>query len=149
MRGTLFSAKAEYACIAMLELASRRGDPNPVRLKEIADMHGVPKRFLVQILLQLKASGLVASTRGAAGGYHLSRDPQNITMADIIAVVDRSESPAEMRNLAGSSMSVSPSTRAIHAMWTEIISAQQQILEGTTLGDLLQRTQSFDMMYQI
>jgi Rrf2 family protein len=112
-------------------------------------LHGVPNRFLVQILLQLKAAGLVVSTRGAAGGYHLSRDPQNITMADIIAVVDRSESPAEMRNIGASSMSVSPSTRAIHAVWTEIISAQLQILECTTLGDLLQRTQSFDMMYQI
>src|SRR5580692_881061 len=98
MRGPLFSAKAEYACIAMLELAVRRSEPNPVRLKAIADMHGIPKRFLVQILLQLKAAGLVASTRGASGGYHLGRDPQNITLADIIAVVDRSESPAEMRN---------------------------------------------------
>ena len=62
MRGSLFSAKAEYACIAMLELAVRRGDPGPARLKAIAEMHGIPKRFLVQILLQLKAAGLVAST---------------------------------------------------------------------------------------
>ena len=148
MRGSLFSAKAEYACIAMLELAVRRGDPNPVRLKAIADLHGIPKRFLVQILLQLKASGLVASTRGAAGGYHLGRDPQNITLADIIAVVDRSESPAEMRSGNGVS-SHSPLARAIHGMWAEILDKQQEILEATTLAGLLQRAQSFDLMYQI
>jgi Rrf2 family protein len=148
MRGTLFSAKAEYACIAMLELAARRGDPSPVRVKDIAEIHSVPKRFLVQILLQLKAAGLVASTRGAAGGYYLSRDPQNITMAEIVAVIDRREAPAEMRN-AGGKMSLSPSTRAIHALWGEIIKSQQNILESSTLGDLLQRSQTFDMLYQI
>jgi len=149
MRGILFSAKAEYACIAMLELAARQGHPSPVRLKDIADTHGIPKPFLVQILNQLKVAGLVASTRGAAGGFQLSRDPQNIKMADIISVVDPSEFPGEMRNVGRDSMSASPSMRAIRAIWTEIIIAQQQILAATTLTELLQRTQSFNTMYQI
>src|SRR3954452_14365815 len=65
------SAKAEYACIAMLELAANYGDSQPVRVKSIADHHGIPQRFLVQILLQLKGAGYVTSTRGAAGGYQL------------------------------------------------------------------------------
>src|SRR5882724_7211274 len=91
MRTTLFSAKAEYACIAMLELAAQYSDPQPVRLKAIADAHRIPARFLVQILLQLKAAGLIISTRGAAGGYVLARSPEQITLADIIGVIDRSE----------------------------------------------------------
>src|SRR5947209_4513809 len=113
MRGSLFSGKAEYACIAMLELAVRRSDPNPVRLKAIADMHNIPKRFLVQILLQLKAAGLVASTRGASGGYHLGRQPEVITLGDIIAVIDRSENPAELRS---GGADPSPLARAVHGV---------------------------------
>ena len=83
------SAKAEYACVAMLELAAKFGDPQPVRVKAIADAHGVPLRFLVQILLQLKGSGLVASTRGAAGGYVLAKAPDQVSILDIVGVIDR------------------------------------------------------------
>lgn len=147
MRGSLFSAKAEYACIAMLELAVRHGDPTPVRLKALADAHGIPKRFLVQILLQLKGAGLVTSTRGASGGYHLARSPETITLADIISVIDRSENPTELRS-GGRNPSVL--ARGIHAVWTDILEAQQRILETTTLTELFQRSQStYDLVYQI
>src|SRR5215467_13710965 len=87
------SAKAEYACIAMFELAANHGTPQPVRVKAIADAHGIPLRFLVQILLQLKAAGLVMSTRGASGGYHLTRRPEQISLADVIHVIDPPASP--------------------------------------------------------
>src|SRR6267142_952672 len=93
------SAKAEYACIAMLELAATYAEPQPVRLKDIADAHGIPQRFLVQILLQLKTAGLVASVRGAAGGYQLARTPDSISLADIInAIDDRALTPRAARN---------------------------------------------------
>lgn len=147
MKGSLFSAKAEYACIAMLELASRHGDPSPVRLKAIADSHGIPKRFLVQILLQLKGAGLIASTRGASGGYQLSRPPEEITLGDIIGVIDRSENPTELRSGGGSP---SPLARAIHGVWNEILDAQQNILEATSLAEILVKAQAeFDLAYQI
>jgi Rrf2 family protein len=148
MRGSLFSAKAEYACIAMLELATRHGDPTPVRLKAIADSHGIPKRFLVQILLQLKGAGLVASTRGASGGYHLARKPDEISLADVIGVIDSSDNPAETRGAPGTSPS--PLARAIHGVWSEVLDSQQRLLESTTLCDLLLRAQSaYDLAYQI
>src|SRR3984885_11380640 len=82
------SAKAEYACVAMLELAASYDDPQPVRIKSIADAQGISARFLVQILLQLKTAGLVASVRGAAGGYQLARAPEAITLASIITAID-------------------------------------------------------------
>ena len=78
------SAKAEYACAAMLELAASYGEPQPMRIKAIADAQDISARFLVQILLQLKTAGLVASVRGAAGGYQLARSPEAIGI-----VVDR------------------------------------------------------------
>src|SRR4051794_39730732 len=131
MRGSLFSAKTEYACIAMLELAVRHGDPTPPRLKAIADAHGIPKPFLVQILLQLKGAGLVASTRGAAGGYHLARHPDAITLADTVRIIESSENQAEPRNGDGAA---SPLARTIHGVWTDVQKAQQRILEQTTLA---------------
>src|SRR5207248_651097 len=57
------SAKADYACIAMVELASRYRAGQPVQIKNIAEAHNISPRFLVQILLQLKGAGLVASSR--------------------------------------------------------------------------------------
>jgi len=79
------SAKTEYASLAVLELALRQDRDEPVRIREISEAHGVPSRFLVQILLQLKAAGLVTSTRGSAGGYRLARDASEITLADIFS----------------------------------------------------------------
>src|SRR5918996_1305474 len=82
------SAKTEYACIAVLELAARHEEGEPVRIRDIAETHGIPSRFLVQILLQLKSAGLVQSIRGAAGGYQLSREPDEISLLDVMTVVD-------------------------------------------------------------
>src|SRR5260370_10224198 len=109
------SAKAEYACIAMLELAANRSDSQPLRVKAIADAHGIPLRFLVQILLQLKGAGLVASTRGAAGGYHLTRSPEAISLAHVINVIDRTAPPRS----DPADLSPSAAARAIRAVWQE------------------------------
>ena len=142
----LFSAKAEYACLAMIELAARYGDPKPVRLADIADKHGISQKFLVQILIQLKGAGLVASTRGAAGGYQLDREPRDITLADILVVVDGSEAPAGKRERpAGAKADGTPEAAALHEVWSKIyraqeayLKAQQAILRGTTLADLIE-----------
>ncbi len=82
------SAKAEYACVAMLELAASFAEPQPLRIKAIAEAQGIPPRFLVQILLQLKTAGLVVSVRGASGGYQLARPPEEITLAAVINAID-------------------------------------------------------------
>ena len=84
------SAKTEYACIAMLELAAQYGSNEPVRIRKIAERHDVPPRFLVQILLQLKGAGLVASVRGAAGGYHLIKPPQEVSLGQVMEVIEGS-----------------------------------------------------------
>jgi Rrf2 family protein len=78
----------------MVDLACCYGDPNPVHLKTIAEKHGISQRFLVQILLQLKGAGLVDSTRGATGGYVLTKPPAQITLADIVHAIDQPPPPA-------------------------------------------------------
>ena len=128
----LFSAKAEYACVAMLELAARYGDPRPVRLADIADKHGISDRFLVQILLQLKGAGLVDSTRGAAGGYQLARSPDDITLADILARHRPARAAARAKDDKLAAADLTSATSA--ASGTAIVEAQQAVLKDTTLA---------------
>jgi len=138
------SAKAEYACIAMLELAASYGEPQPVRIKTIAENHRIPQRFLVQILLQLKGAGLVASIRGAAGGYQLARRPDQISLADVINVIDR-----QPRAKASNHGTLTPVTEALRSIWADIEAEEQRMLEELSLTDLNRRTQQSGLSYQI
>ena len=155
MRTTIFSAKAEYACIAMLELAAQHGDPQPVRLKAIADAHEIPPRFLVQILLQLKGAGLVHSTRGASGGYLLAKPPEQISIADIISVIDRNDRAERMSSEKKpppkiDNMPQTSAVQAVRAVWRDVEAAQRRILEETSLAELVRRSQeNFALSYSI
>ncbi|MCU0961733.1 MAG: Rrf2 family transcriptional regulator [Pirellulaceae bacterium] len=138
------SAKAQYACLAVLELAAHFGSAEPVQVGVIADRHGIPARFLVQILLQLKAAGYVASTRGTAGGYHLRQDPARLTLADIMSVVER---PAA--ELTPGALRDTPMSRALLAAWNDVLRTEREQLEAITFADLLERTQAAEPMYFI
>jgi Rrf2 family protein len=141
------SAKAEYACVAMLELAASFGDPQPIRIKAIADAQGIPQRFLVQILLQLKTAGLVASVRGAAGGYQLARPPESISLAAVInAIDDRTLTP---RSALGES-SRTPAVASLLAVWKEVQAEEHRLLQKLTLAELVRRAQQGNSLsYQI
>lgn len=142
------SAKAEYACAAMLELAASYGDPQPVRIKAIADNQGISARFLVQILLQLKTAGLVVSVRGAAGGYQLARAPEAISLAAIINALD--DQKLEQRQPALSRAARSAAVDVLLGVWQEIHEQEQKMLEKLTLAELLRRSQASNaLMYQI
>lgn len=138
----LFSAKAEYACLAMLELAAQYGNPKPVPLTLIADKHGISSpRFLVQILIQLNKEGLVTSTRGAAGGYHIAKRPADITLGDVIAAVEGSEHSGTRTKarkpaspLAAALDDVLDRVRTAHE---EFLKARATILKQTTLAQLV------------
>ena len=127
----------------MLELAARYGDGEPVRVRDVASAHNIPARFLVQLLLQLKAAGLVTSTRGAAGGYQLAQPPEQITLAAVMSVI---EGPAEAPDLQAAP---SPMTNSLTATWREVADAQQEMLDNVTFADLLRRAGSAAEMYYI
>lgn len=122
------SAKAEYACLAVLALAQSRTEDGPLRIREIAESQGVPERYLVQILLQLKGAGLVTSTRGAAGGYRLTRSPREISLREVLDAID---GPPQVRPATG------PASRALAAVWREVRAAEQAVLERTSIADLM------------
>jgi Rrf2 family protein len=140
------SAKTEYACIAMLELAAQFGSSEPVRIRRIAERHDVPPRFLVQILLQLKGAGLVISVRGAGGGYHLARPPQDITLGQVMDVIDGGDD--SMPNCSASPDS--PAVKVLMQAWREVSLVQRKMLGETTLAQLLERAKVQDgQMYHI
>jgi Rrf2 family protein len=141
------SAKTEYACIAMLELASQYGSGEPVRIRRIAERHGVPPRFLVQILLQLKGAGLVASVRGAAGGYQLLKPPREVSLGHVMDVIDGA---SEENGQTSSASSDSPVVSVLQQAWKDVAAVQRQMLDAVTLADLLERAKQQDeRMYHI
>ena len=83
----MLSQKARYALHALIVLAEHN-DEEPIMIAEIAERARVPRKFLEQILLDLKRRGIVRSLRGRAGGYLLGRQPKNITFAEVIRTID-------------------------------------------------------------
>jgi Rrf2 family protein len=124
------SARVDYACRALLELSSRYETRQPVPLRQITGTHAIPAQFLAQILQQLKSVGMIQSTRGACGGYRLSRDPAEISLWDVVVAIEgqpRSE-PAE----ADSAMS-----RCLRRTWDDLSEYRASQLRATTLQSLL------------
>lgn len=141
------SAKAQYACVAMVELACNHGDKNPVHLKSIADAHGISQRFLVQILLQLKGAGLVESTRGAAGGYQLGRPPAEVSLADIVHAIDQAP-PALPEALT--KLHATAAVQVVSHVLQDVQRLEQARLAELTLADLVKQTQpEGELTYQI
>lgn len=126
------SAKAEYACLAILALARNRPEDPPIRIREIAEAHGIPERYLVQILLQLKGAGLVASTRGAAGGYRLARSATQISLGEVLTAID---GPDEAHREP-----LGPAAAALAVVWDRVRVAEREVLDHTTIADLAERT---------
>jgi Rrf2 family protein len=83
----MLSQKSHYALRALLVLAGR-SDSGPMQIAEIADAANIPKKFLEQILLELKKPGIVRSHRGRSGGYSLGRAAKDISFADVLRVTD-------------------------------------------------------------
>ncbi len=138
------SAKVQYACIAVLELAARYGTGRPVQVRRIADAHGIPPQFLVHILLQLKGAGLVTSTRGPGGGDQLVQHPAEVTLGEVMHLVE-----AQSLELSSSVADSTPASRVLIQSWQEVADVERQMLDRISFADLLEqaRQQSQDMYY--
>jgi Rrf2 family protein len=94
------SKRTDYALRALFTLVDHyRGAPIPIR--ELARRNDVPKRFLEQIMLDLKAQGWVDSTAGIRGGYVLARSPERITMGEVVRHFDGVLAPIECVSVTG------------------------------------------------
>jgi Rrf2 family transcriptional regulator, cysteine metabolism repressor len=126
------SAKSEYACLAMLALARLGPEDPPARIREISQGDAIPERYLVQILLQLKGAGLVASTRGAAGGYRLARPASTITLGEVLTAIEGPDLPTREAHR--------PAARALAAVWQHVRDAERAVLDQTSIAHLAEIT---------
>jgi Rrf2 family protein len=127
------SAKADYALRAAAELAVA-DEGIPVKAEQIAAAQKIPPKFLESILLQLRNAGLVRSQRGADGGYWLARPATEITLAEIIRVV---EGPlASVRGERPESLSYRGAAEPYGLVWIAVRANLRAILETVTLADV-------------
>jgi Rrf2 family transcriptional regulator, cysteine metabolism repressor len=89
-----FTTKAEYGVRLLVELG-RQPSSHPVSLKAIAEAEGLPLAYLERIVALLRKAGLVESTRGAHGGYRLSRRPEDITMDEAVLALEGAVAPMQ------------------------------------------------------
>ena len=88
------STRGRYSTRMMIELALRYGN-GTVLLREVSNSQDISLKYLAQLLIPLKVANLISSTRGAHGGYFLSKPPKDIKLSQIITAVEGSVSPVE------------------------------------------------------
>src|SRR3954453_22634064 len=126
------SAKAEYAMRAVVELAAAT-EP-PVKRDEIVQAQHIPVKFLESILGELKHAGIVSSQRGAEGGYWLARAAEDITVADVMRVV---EGPlASIRESRPEDLEYEGAAEQLRDVWVALRANMREVLESVTLADI-------------
>ena len=126
--------KAHYATLAMLALAEQYASEQLLTAKVIAREQNIPGQFLGQILQQLRASGLIGSTRGSSGGFRLSRLPAQISIAEVVdAVCPWSQESGVVDDAE------TPLASAVQSIWGELNQQQRDLLERVSLDELLSR----------
>jgi Rrf2 family protein len=130
------SQKGLYALQAMMML-SRRHHQGAIKIREVAYEENLPEKFLELILLELKNARMVESVRGAKGGYQLRRDPSDIRISEIMRLIDGPLAPfgdaEQLRTLIDRDLP----HRALYQLFLDVRDAAANILENTTLADLI------------
>ncbi|MBD2330059.1 Rrf2 family transcriptional regulator [Alkalinema sp. FACHB-956] len=133
----VLSTKAEYSLLALIELADRYLVAEPITMNEIAKKQPIPERYLEQICTILRRGGLIQSFRGAKGGYLLARDPWQITVLEVVELV-------EGERLQRDSVEDSTIERdLIYEVWREAKLVAEDILRNVTLQELWQRRDQY------
>ncbi|MGW7222843.1 RrF2 family transcriptional regulator [Streptomyces sp. NPDC054826] len=127
------SARADYAVRAALQLAASP-DGGPLKAEAIADAQEIPHKFLEGILNDMRRGGLVLSRRGGNGGYRLARPAGEISIADVIRVVDGPL--VSVRGVRPPDLSYTGPARSLLPLWVALRSNVREILEGVTLADV-------------
>ncbi|MEO3807405.1 Rrf2 family transcriptional regulator [Sphaerisporangium sp. B11E5] len=121
------SARTQYALRAAAELAAAA--PGPLPADRIAAAQGIPRRFLDNILLQLRRSGLLRSQRGPEGGYWLARPPDQISLADIVRIVEGVPEGGDHGGFPGVAGPLAD-------VWDALRDHEQALLSDVTLADI-------------
>lgn len=138
----MMSKKAKYALRALIALARPRQGAT-MQIAEIATAEAIPRKFLEQILVDLKKRGLVASKRGAAGGYALLRPAEKITFIEVLRIVDGPVAPLPCLSLTAYRRCddcASEKSCALRRAFTPIVAAQRAALDSMTIAAAARRS---------
>lgn len=130
------SVKSEYAILAMIDLAERESE-GLQHIEDIARRKNIPRKFLEQILLILKRAGYVRSKRGAKGGYRIGKSPSEISLAEIIRLMDGALAPVESVSVYFYEKTPIEQNQKLIDVFREIRDYISTIMEGTHISDLL------------
>ena len=129
------SAKVDYALRAVMELAA--SPPGFVKAERLATAQAIPLKFLENILLELRRAEIVASQRGAEGGYQLAKPAAEVSVADVIRAV---EGPiATVRGARPEDVEYTGSAAGLREVWIDLRTSMRGVLEETSLADLVGR----------
>lgn len=144
------STRATYGLRALMALATEE-EAGPVMLKGLAERHALPPTYLEQLMVPLRKSGLVAATRGARGGYRLGRPAEEITVLEIVEVLDGRLTFIDCHDITCCNMA--PDSCALKSLLDEASASARRILGDVTLATLVQRQQDRNdnpsLMYMI
>jgi Rrf2 family protein len=127
------SAKADYAVRAVLALATLTAG-RPMKGQDLARAEGISFKFLENILLELRRAGIVASQRGADGGYWLARPAGEVSVAEVIRAVDGPL--AEVHGLRPEAATYDGPSQHLQEVWIAVRASVRAVLESVTLADL-------------
>ncbi|MFH1386400.1 MAG: Rrf2 family transcriptional regulator [bacterium] len=130
-----FSIKVQYGLQAVMELALNYGG-GPVQIKDIAKSQKIPIRFLEQLMLHLKRSGLVSSLRGKDGGYLLAKRPSEITLYKVVEALD---GPIELGNKKMKKFPI------VLEIFEEVQSSLIKQLSALTLDEIVMKKRQTDL----
>lgn len=139
-------AKIEYAYKAVLELALRYDGDNPIQIDTLCEAQGIPKKFLVQLLLRLKNANIINSVRGVAGGYYLTRPPSRISLADIFRAIDDTIIGSSKK---AKTAKISDADRLISHILEDASRETVARLEGVTFDKLVSQLKKEQITYYI
>jgi Rrf2 family protein len=134
------SVKVDYACRVLAQLARQHGSDGLAHIEELARIEAVPANYLVQILSELRNGGLITSRRGKQGGYALAREPEDITLLDIVEVIE-----GELLEIT--TAGAGQSSKNVSHVWKEVRTAFENKVRSYTLAKLAAK--NADEMYYI
>lgn len=131
------SAKSDYALRALIEMAGRT-DGAPVSAEELGRLQEIPHGFLQAILADLRRAGVVVSQRGQSGGWRLSRDAEDVSVADVIRAVDGPL--VSVYGLRPEAVTYNESADSLQHVWIAARHALRDVFEQVSIRSLADRS---------
>ena len=139
----MISRKTKYGLQSLIYLA-KRYNQKPVLISDLAESERIPKKFLESILLDLKNKGILQSKKGKGGGYTLARDPQKITIGEVIRILEGPLAPVPCVSQTAyrkCDECQDENTCEIRIVMKEVRDAMANILDNATFRDLIQKVE--------